>query len=346
VITQLLAASAATAGPSWYWYATRGLGIATLIVLTGSVVLGVGTAVRWGGRATPRFVVADLHRNLSLIAVVLLAGHIVTTVLDPFARISVRDAIVPVGANYRPVWLGLGVVAAEVLLAVAASSLMRSRVGPRTWRLIHWTAYASWPLAVVHGLGTGSDAQAAWLIGVVASCVAAVGLALAQRLVHGRLTTLPLRAAAATVAGIGLSAISVWTFHGPLQPGWAVRAGTPTTVPANQPGPVHPGSAGFSDPLAGVMVRDPGGNTQIALRDMVDTGLTIAVRSPTGAETLPVITIARNGRTVCIVPAHAGTTLYAVCGCTRLSITLDGSSTPAAAGGSLTGRLVTSGSLT
>jgi hypothetical protein len=28
---------------------------------------------------------------------------------------------------------------------------MRERIGVRLWRAIHWTAYASWPLAVVHG---------------------------------------------------------------------------------------------------------------------------------------------------------------------------------------------------
>ncbi|MHB8718608.1 MAG: hypothetical protein ACYDAC_06920 [Candidatus Dormibacteria bacterium] len=340
-----IVAVAATAGPSWYWFATRGLGVATLVVLTGSVVLGVGTAVRWSGRATPRFVVADLHRNLSLVAVLLLAGHIVTTILDPFAQISVRDAIIPVGAAYRPVWLGLGVVAAEVLAAVAASSLVRTRVGPRAWRLIHWTAYASWPLAVVHGLGTGSDASAPWLIGIVVACLAAVGLALSSRLAHGRLATLPLRAAAAAVAGLGVSALAVWAVHGPWAPGWAVRAGTPTTAVAT-PGPVHPGPGGFSDPLTGVLVRDAGGGVQIALRDMVDTGLTIAVRSATATETLPVITIARDGRTLCTVPASAGTTLYAVCGSTRLTIALDTSGTQSAAGGSVTGRLITSGPLT
>ena len=170
--THLLAAAAAAGdSPSWYWYATRGLGASTLLVLTGTVVLGIVTATRWIGQTTPGFVAADMHRNLSLLGVLLLAAHIVTTVLDPFAHIGVRDVIIPVGAAYRPVWLGLGVAAMWVVVAVAASSLLRNRVGPRVWRLIHWAAYASWPLAVIHGLGTGSDAKAPWFIAIVASCV-------------------------------------------------------------------------------------------------------------------------------------------------------------------------------
>jgi methionine sulfoxide reductase heme-binding subunit len=340
----LFAAAAAATGPSWTWYATRGIGIATLIVLTASVVLGIGTAVRWGGPVSPRFVTADLHRNLSLFALLLLAGHIVTTVLDPFAQITVRDVIIPVGATYRPVWLGLGVVAAEILVAVAVSSLLRKRVGLGTWRLIHWSAYASWPLAVVHGLGTGSDGQAPWLIGVVTACVVAVALAFAQRLWHGRLSTLPVRAAAAIAAGGTLWIVSSWALHGPFQLGWAAKAGTPPIATAAKPGPVHPGPGGFSDPLAGVMLRNPAGSTQISLRDMVDTALTIAIRSPTSVETLPVITIARDGRVLCTVPATAGANLYAVCGPTRLTITLFGPSS--AATSEVIGRLVTSGPLT
>jgi sulfoxide reductase heme-binding subunit YedZ len=344
----LAAAAAAPDSPSWYWYATRGLGISTLIVLTGAVVLGIVTATRWIGQTTPGFVAADMHRNLSLLAVLLLAAHIVTTVLDPFAHISVRDVIIPVGAAYRPVWLGLGVAAMWVLVGVAGSSLLRNRVGPRTWRLIHWAAYASWPLAVIHGLGTGSDARAPWLIAVVASCVAAVLFALTLRVGQGRLATLPIRGAAAIAIAAFLGLAGSWAFNGPFQSGWSARAGTPPVkAVAAKPGPVHPGPGGFSDPLAGVMVRDRTGNVQISMRDMVDTGLTIAIRSPRSNETLPVVTIARDDRVVCAVPTTAGTTLYAVCGATRLTIGLYDSSLSSAlpGGGQVTGRLLTSGPL-
>jgi len=120
VTAQLLAASAAAANePSWLWYATRGLGTATLIVLTGTVVLGIVTATRWIGESTPAFVAADIHRNLSLLGMCLLAAHIITTVLDPFAHITVRDVLIPVGAAYRPIWLGL---AWSVRTAVSGSA--------------------------------------------------------------------------------------------------------------------------------------------------------------------------------------------------------------------------------
>jgi sulfoxide reductase heme-binding subunit YedZ len=338
--------AAATTQPSWYWYATRGLGASTLVFLTATVVLGILSATRWSGEATPGFVAVDLHRNISLLAMLLLLAHIVTTVLDPFAHISIRDVIIPIGAEYRPVWLGLGVASFWILVALAATSLLRDRVGQRTWRLIHWAAYASWPLALIHGLGTGSDARAPWMDALVVSCSAAVVLAIADRLRDGRLITLPIRGAAAVGAIAFFAGAATWVVNGPLQTNWAARAGTPSVKQAaTSPTPVHPGPAGFSDPLAGVLVRDKSGAVQISLRDTVDPGLTIAIRSPNANETLPVVTIARDGRVLCTVPASAGTTLYAVCGKTRLTITFFGASSVLQSGGQIVGQLDTSGPL-
>jgi sulfoxide reductase heme-binding subunit YedZ len=336
---------AAAGQPSWLWYATRGLGTTLLIVLTTTVVLGVLTATRWSGEDTPGFVAVDLHRNLSLLAIVLLLAHVVTTVLDPFAHISVRDVLVPVGAAYRPVWLGLGVVAFWILVGVAATSLLRRWVGPRAWRLIHWAAYASWPLAVVHGLGTGSDSRAYWMVAVVSACVSAVVVAIAERIRDGRVVTLPVRGLVVVAVAAFVVFGSVWAVGGPLQPGWSAKAGTPTVTVAASVSRVHRGPEGFSDPLVGVVVRDKSGGVQIAFRDTVDTGLTILIRSPNAGETLPVVTIARDGRVLCTVPASVDTNLYAVCGKTRLTITLYGSMKTYDAGGTIAGRLDTSGPL-
>ena len=338
-------AATAPAAPSPLWYATRGAGVALLLVLTATVVLGVGTSLRIGGRSIPRFVTALLHRNLGLLAVVLLALHIVTTVLDPFAHIGVRDALVPFSASYRPLWLGMGTVAGELLVAIAVTSLLRRWIGRRIWRLVHWTAYVSWPVAVVHGLGTGSDAQAPWMIGITAACVTAVFLALIGRLCTGWRSRLPLRLAAGVAAMAGLAFIAAWAVHGPFRPGWAVAAGTPASLlspgaPAKGQGmPVHAGPGGFSDDLIGTMVRDAAGHTQVALRDVVDPALTLDVRPPTSAETLPVVTVLRGARTVCAVPARAGASLYAVCGTTRMTISLAGGPTQ------VTGTLDASGPL-
>ena len=173
---------------------------------------------------------AALHRNFGLFTLLLLAVHIATSVLDPFAGIRPADAVIPFAGAYRTFWLGLGVIAAEVLVAVTVTSLLRGRIGPRVWKLIHWATYASWPIALAHGLGTGSDAQTPWMLGLTAACMAAVMLALARRLLAGRLRTAPVRLGAAGVAVVTTYALCSWAVSGPLQPGWAVKAGTPHSI--------------------------------------------------------------------------------------------------------------------
>ncbi|MFI6337350.1 ferric reductase-like transmembrane domain-containing protein [Streptomyces sp. NPDC050535] len=166
------------------WYANRATGAVTLILFT--IVVALGTAVRLRGRlpGLPRFGTVSLHRTLSLTATVFLALHITAAVVDGYVDITVLDVLVPFASDYQPLWLGLGTVALDLLLAVLVTSLTRARIGPRTWRAVHWLAYASWPAALFHGLGIGTDSGTDWMLWLTVSCVAAVLVALGIRLAH------------------------------------------------------------------------------------------------------------------------------------------------------------------
>src|SRR6202030_3577876 len=148
-----------TAGPSPLWYATRASGVMALVLLTATVVLGVAGTARFATPRWPRVITARLHRNLSLLAVAVVAAHVLTTELDPFAPVGLVSAIVPFASPYRTLWLGLGTVAFDMLLAVVVTSLLRARLGYRAWRAVHWLGYACWPVALWHGLGTGTDSK-------------------------------------------------------------------------------------------------------------------------------------------------------------------------------------------
>lgn len=167
------------------WYTTRGSGVVSLLLLSGVVVLGVLTSVRFESRAWPRFLTAGLHRNLALTSVVFAGLHVVTAVVDPFAHLGWATAIVPFASWYRPFWIGLGTVSAELGLAIVATSLLRRMIGPVVWRAVHWLAYASWPLAVVHSWGSGTDAGSEWMIALDVICVGAVLFAVVGRLAAG-----------------------------------------------------------------------------------------------------------------------------------------------------------------
>ena len=164
------------------WYLARGSGLVSLVLLTATVVGGITTSARWATAQWPRFVVAMLHRNVALLAVAFLGMHIATTVVDGYVPIRWLDAVVPFGSAYRPAWLGLGAVAFDLLIAVLLSSLLRSRLGHRAWRAVHWLAYACWPIAVAHGLGTGSDSRQAWMLLIDGVAIGAVAVAVWWRL--------------------------------------------------------------------------------------------------------------------------------------------------------------------
>jgi sulfoxide reductase heme-binding subunit YedZ len=168
------------------WYITRGSGAVALLLLTLSLVLGVLDVRRLQSPRWPRFVIDTLHRNAALLALVFLALHILTTVLDRFVSIPLIDAFVPFIGSYRPFWLGLGAVACDLMLAVILTSLLRQRLGYNSWRAAHWLVYACWPIAVLHGFGTGSDASKAWLLVINIACIAAVLAAVVVRLLPAR----------------------------------------------------------------------------------------------------------------------------------------------------------------
>jgi DMSO/TMAO reductase YedYZ heme-binding membrane subunit len=212
-----------------YWYATRASGVVSLVLLTAVVALGVAGSLRLRSERWPRFVVTGLHRNLTLLTLAFLTGHVVTTLLDSFTPIGVRDAFIPFLASYRPIWLGLGAVAFDLLLALTVTSLLRARVGYRAWRSLHWLAYAAWPVALAHGLGTGSDARFGWLQALAAGCVLLVVAALAARLYSS-----PAAPARRLLAAFGAACVLVagaaWYAGGPGAKGWASRAGTPSAL--------------------------------------------------------------------------------------------------------------------
>src|SRR5437588_12129244 len=112
---------AASVGPSAYWYLTRGTGIVALVLLTLSVAVGVAKVRRLRTELVPRFVFDAIHRSVSLLAVAFTAVHVVTSLLDGFAPIRLIDVIVPFTAPYRPLWLGFGAVAFDLLIAVAVT---------------------------------------------------------------------------------------------------------------------------------------------------------------------------------------------------------------------------------
>lgn len=169
------------------WYINRSTGLVLLVLLTLSILLGVLSTRGEAGTRLPRFVVQALHRNVGLLAMVMLAVHIASAVLDEYVDIRWWQAFLPLQLHYQPLWLALGIVSFDLLIAVVITSLVRARLPLRLWWFVHLASYGAWVVAVVHGLGIGSDTGSDWATWIyVGSAVVVGGSILLRLLSRGR----------------------------------------------------------------------------------------------------------------------------------------------------------------
>jgi len=160
------------------WYAARAAGIAAYIMLTTVVSLGLALSSRAPGRRWrrwPMFAVEDVHRMGGLLVGTFIALHVATIAIDSFMPFTITQLAVPLAAGYRPIWTALGIVSAELLLALAITNRYRGRLGFRRWRMAHYANFVVWGAATLHGVGTGTDRNAPWMLAVYATSVVLVG---------------------------------------------------------------------------------------------------------------------------------------------------------------------------
>jgi Ferric reductase like transmembrane component len=224
-MTAAVLLGAASSGKA-LWYLTRSTGLVALVLLTATVVLGVVASVGWTTERWPRFLSQDVHRNLSLFCVGFVAVHVITTVSDGYVPIGFADAFIPFQTAYRPLYVGLGALTFDLMLAVLATSALRHRIGFASWRFVHWLAYLCWPIALFHSLGSGTDSPLPLVLLLDAVCAAAVFGVVFWRMATGRTFTAGRRAAAAVVTVVVGLTLLAFAALGPLRPGWSHRAGT------------------------------------------------------------------------------------------------------------------------
>lgn len=158
------------------WYAARAAGVVAYVLLTSGALLGILLSGRARLARWPAFAITDVHRFVAFLTGWFVALHVGAVLLDSYVHTSVVQALVPGLSSYRPLWVGLGTVALELLAAVALANLLRKRIGHARWRRIHYLTFVVWGTATLHGIGAGTDARAAWLrllYVVSVGCVAA-----------------------------------------------------------------------------------------------------------------------------------------------------------------------------
>jgi predicted ferric reductase len=222
-------------GSTALWYASRATGVVSLLLLTAVVLLGV--LVNRQGRlpGLPKFVVTGLHRSISLLSVAFVAVHVITAIADPYVSIRLAAAVIPFTSAYQTFWLGLGAVSLDLIAALIVTSLARALISRRIWRGVHWLAYAAWPVALAHGLGSSKDMQSGVLLWMAIACTLAVAAAVLWRAARAARDVPRAERAAVTLAQVTAQPRSV-----------PPRGGTPgsgrSSNPAYPAGPARPAS--------------------------------------------------------------------------------------------------------
>lgn len=181
------------------WYAARAAGITAYLLLSAVVLLGVTMASKRTLAAWPRFTLEDVHRFGGLLVGAFVTIHVVTIAVDAWLPFSVPSIVVPFVSRYRPLWVGLGITAAELLAALAVTNHYRRRLPYRFWRRAHYLNFVVWSGATLHGLGSGTDRSAPWALTLYAAAVAGVSAAVVWRFTRPWAFTRPAASAASAV---------------------------------------------------------------------------------------------------------------------------------------------------
>jgi len=165
-----------------FWIEARASGMLALLLLTASVTAGLVLKSRPFGSHLKPATVTDIHRFLALLCLGATAIHGAALLLDSSVHISIVGLLVPGFVPYRPLWVGIGVVAAELMALVYASFSQRKRIGTKTWRRLHWTTYAIFAAMITHGIMSGTDTSQPWALGIYLGAIATTVMATTWRI--------------------------------------------------------------------------------------------------------------------------------------------------------------------
>ncbi|OAI40654.1 hypothetical protein AYO38_05470, partial [bacterium SCGC AG-212-C10] len=144
-------------GTTLPWMVARASGLVSFALLSGSVIFGLLMSTKAGSELLSKPLVFTAHQFLSLLMLTFIGLHGGALLFDGFFHFTPLSVIVPFTSPYAPFWVGLGVISAWLSAIVTASFWMRTRIGQKRWRQLHYASFLAYVLGLGHGLTAGSD---------------------------------------------------------------------------------------------------------------------------------------------------------------------------------------------
>ena len=168
-----------------FWFLARASGITAYLLIAASMIAGIVLKSRPFGAALKAPIALDVHRFITTLALAAIGVHGLALVADSTVEIEFGGLFIPFAAPYKPLWTGLGVIAADLALIVAASFPLKKRIGGRNWRRLHWATYSIFVFSTAHGIAAGTDTAQPWAMHMYLGAVGAVAFATAWRALAG-----------------------------------------------------------------------------------------------------------------------------------------------------------------
>lgn len=168
-----------------FWFLARASGITAYLLISAAMIAGIVLKSRPFGAALKAPIALDVHRFITTLAFAAIGVHGLALVADSTVEITLGDLVIPFTAPYKPLWTGLGVIAADLAVIIAISFPLKKRIGGRNWRRLHWATYAIFVFSTAHGLAAGTDTAQPWAMQMYLGAVGAVAFATAWRAFAG-----------------------------------------------------------------------------------------------------------------------------------------------------------------
>jgi predicted ferric reductase len=145
--------------PQTSWLLARASGLVAWAVVTATLLVGLGLSTRFVRKRGVPAQLLDLHRFFGALSLVFVAVHLGGLWLDSYVYFGPRELLVPLASRWRPAATAWGVVTLYLMVAIQLTSWAMKRIPRRLWRAVHFTSFALFVTATLHGLQAGTDAR-------------------------------------------------------------------------------------------------------------------------------------------------------------------------------------------